>query len=32
MAHNDHVTISAYQFFKEFPNEWTAIEHIEQLR
>ena len=32
MAHNDHVTISAYQFFKEFLNEWTAIEHIEQLR
>ena len=32
MAHNDHVTISAYQFFQSFPNEWTAIEHIEHLR
>ena len=32
MSHNDHVTISAYQFLKEFPNEWTAIQHFERLR
>ena len=32
MAHNDKVTISAYQFFKQFPNERSAIEFIEELR
>ena len=32
MAHNDHTTISAYQFFKEFPNERVAIRYIEGLR
>ena len=32
MAHNDHITISAYQFFKDFPNELTAIQYIERLR
>ena len=32
MAHNDHITISAYQFFKSFPNEQAAIRHIESLR
>ena len=32
MAHNDHVTISAYQFFKSFPDEPAAIEYIEGLR
>ena len=32
MAHNDGITISAYQFFKDFPNEQTAIRFIEGLR
>ena len=32
MAHNDGITISAYQFFKDFPNEQTAIRYIEGLR
>ena len=32
MAHNNHITISTYQFFKEFPNEQTAITYIEGLR
>ena len=32
MTTTTSTTISAYEFFKEFPNEWTAIEHIEQLR
>ena len=34
MNHNDSssTTISAYEFFQSFPNEWAAIEHIEQLR
>ena len=32
MAHNDKVTISAYQFFKQFPNERSALEFIEELR
>ena len=32
MIHNDHTTISAYQFFKEFPNERVAIRYIEGLR
>ena len=32
MAHNDGITISAYQFFKTFPNERAAIERIEALR
>ena len=32
MSTTTSTTISAYEFFKEFPNEWTAIEHIEQLR
>ena len=32
MTHNDHITISAYQFFKEFPNECVAIRYIEGLR
>ena len=27
MAHNDGITISAYQFFKNFPNEQTAIRY-----
>ena len=32
MAHNDGITISTYQFFKEFPNEAIAIRYIEGLR
>ena len=32
MSTTTSTTISAYQFFHSFPNEWTAIEHIEQLR
>jgi transposase-like protein len=32
MAHNDGTTISAYRFFKTFPNERAAIERIEALR
>ena len=32
MAHNDGVTISAYQFFKTFPDERAAIEYIEAIR
>ncbi len=32
MAHNDHVTISAFQFFKKFPDERAAIEFIEGER
>ena len=32
MSHNDGITISAYQFFKEFPNERTALRYIESLR
>ena len=32
MAHNDGTTISAYQFFKTFPNERAAIERIEAIR
>ena len=32
MAHNDGITISAYQFFKSFPNEASAIKYIEGLR
>ena len=32
MAHNNGITISAYQFFKNFPNEQTAIRYIEGLR
>ena len=32
MAHNDGITISAYQFFKSFPNESSAIKYIEGLR
>ena len=29
---NDHITISAYQFFKAFPHETAAIAYIEKLR
>ena len=32
MSHNDGITISAYQFFRSFPNESTAIRYIEDLR
>ena len=32
MTTTTSTTISAYEFFQSFPNEWTAIEHIEQLR
>ena len=32
MADNDGTTISAYEFFKSFPNEASAIEYIEGLR
>ena len=32
MAHNDGVTISAYQFFKTFPNEQAAVEYLERRR
>ena len=32
MVHNDHITISAYEFFKSFPNEVSAIKYIEGLR
>ena len=32
MAHNDGITISAYQFFKAFPDEKTTIDYIESLR
>ena len=32
MAHNDHITISAYQFFKTIPNEQAAVQYIEGLR
>ena len=32
MNNNNGTTISAYQFFKAFPNERTAIEHVESLR
>ena len=32
MAHNDKITISAYQFFKKYPNEKSAIEFMETLR
>ena len=31
MVHSG-ITISAYQFFKTFPNERSAIEHVESLR
>ena len=29
MAHSDGVTISAYEFFKAFPDERAAIDHVE---
>ncbi len=32
MTHTDGNTISAYEFFKSFPDEWSAIQHIEALR
>ena len=32
MPHNDGITIGAYQFFKSFPTEASAIEYIEDLR
>ena len=32
MSHNDGVTISSYQFFKNFPDESVAIRYIEGLR
>ena len=32
MSHNDGVTISAYQFFKNFPSEQSAIAFLETLR
>ena len=32
MATTTSTIISAYEFFQSFPNEWAAIEHIEQLR
>ena len=32
MSHNDGITISAYQFFKNFPSEAVAIRYIEGLR
>ena len=32
MNNNNGTTISAYQFFKTFPSERTAIEHVEFLR
>ena len=32
MTQTDGNTISAYEFFKSFPDEWSAIQHIETLR
>ena len=32
MTTNDGNTISAYEFFKSFPDDWSAIQHIEGLR
>ena len=32
MAHNDGVTISAYEFFERYPNEQAAIEYLEARR
>ena len=29
MTQTDGNTISAYEFFKSFPDEWSAIQHIE---
>ena len=32
MAHNDGITISAYEFFKLYPDEQTAIDYLESRR
>ncbi len=32
MAHHDGTTISAYEFFREFPDEQAAIERVERIR
>ncbi len=32
MASKDGITISAYEFFKTFPNEQSAVEYIETIR